>query len=162
MMQKYIALLAAVPVVVGLGSAVAVAQVSNDNADDLGRGPRFEERRERWIEALDLTEAQQAEIQAIQEQSREANADLVEQLEQEREVMRSLFIDDASVDQIRQQHDRIQQLQQQLGDAMLEVRLDIREVLTDEQRDDLAELMPDRPLRGDGFNGRHDGRPRNR
>ncbi|MEM7770642.1 MAG: Spy/CpxP family protein refolding chaperone [Cyanobacteria bacterium P01_E01_bin.6] len=155
MKQKYLALLATIPVLIGVGSLAAFAQVRGDDAGEFDRRGRFEERHEQMAEALDLTDDQQAEIQAIREQARTENDGLRQQMEQARESMRSLFEADASADQIRQQHDQIQQLHQQLGDAMLDVRLEIRDVLTAEQRSQLAELMPERPSRGEG--GRHHG-----
>ncbi|MEB3212750.1 MAG: Spy/CpxP family protein refolding chaperone [Leptolyngbyaceae bacterium] len=153
MKQKYLALLATLPVLIGVSSLAAVAQVRGENDGWGDRPPRFEERREQWIEQLDLTEAQQAEIQAIREQASTENEGLRQELEEAHATMRSLMESNASADQIRQQHDQIQQLHQQLGDAMLDVRLDIREVLTEEQRSQLAELLPDRPFRGGG--GQH-------
>ena len=158
MKRKHMALLAIVPLVIGVGGATAVAQVDGNEAGDFRRQGQFEERRERWIEVLDLTEEQQIEIQAIREQARTSNAPLREQLEQARDTMRSLLAEDASNSQIRQQHDQVQQLQQQLGDAMLDFRLAIRDVLTEEQRTQLAELMPEHPHRGGGVHSRHGGR----
>ena len=92
MKRKHMALLAIVPLVIGVGGATAVAQVDGNEAGDFRRQGQFEERRERWIEVLDLTEEQQIEIQAIREQARTSNAPLREQLEQARDTMRTLVI----------------------------------------------------------------------
>jgi Spy/CpxP family protein refolding chaperone len=151
MKQTSIALLATLPVLIGISSLAAVAQVGGTNEGSVDRRVRFEERRERILEQLDLTEAQQADIQAIRDQARAEHDGLRQQLERERATMRSLMEGNATADQIRQQHDLIQQLHQQLGDAMLDTRLEIREVLTEEQRAQFVERMPGRLFDGGGW-----------
>ncbi|MEL6319329.1 MAG: Spy/CpxP family protein refolding chaperone [Cyanobacteria bacterium J06626_14] len=159
MKQKYLALIATIPVLIGVSSLAAVAQMRGDGDGNIDRRARFEERRNEVFQQLNLTDAQQVDIQAIREQARADNEGLRQELEQARTAMRSLLEADASADQIRQQHDQIQQLQQQLGDAMLDVRLEIRDVLTEEQRSQLAELIPDGSFHSGRGQHRRGGRP---
>jgi len=63
--------------------------------------------------------------------------------------MRSLMASDASSEQLREQHQKIRDLHQQMGDQRFETMLQIREVLTPEQRQQMQQLMEqNRPERG--------------
>ena len=64
-----------------------------------------------------------------------------EELQQARDQMRSLMVADTNSDELRQQHQQIQTLHQQLGTQRFETMLQVREVLTPEQRSQMAELM---------------------
>ena len=105
-----------------------------------GRGYRGE-RIKKLTEKLDLTDEQSAQIEAIHDKYRAANEENYQQLQQAREEMRSLLTSDANPNQLRQQHQEMQSLRQQLGNSHFETMLEIREVLTSEQRQELAEMM---------------------
>lgn len=98
-------------------------------------------------EQLELSTEQTQQIETIQQQSKSATEALRQQLRENHQQMQSLIASDASDDELRQQHDRIQALRQQLNDSRFETRLQIREVLTPEQRNRLAELMQQRSER---------------
>lgn len=149
-------LLVTIPLMIGLGGTAAYAQLGPTG--EMGNGPQrgaFEEGRgafiERMADELNLSEAQRAEIRAIHEQARTENQEVVQQLRNEMDTMRSLMASDASADQLRQQHNRVQQLQEQVSDQMFETRLAIREVLTPEQRAQISEMRPQRFHDGRGF-----------
>lgn len=130
-----------------------VAQRSSEPSDDRSWGPR----EGRWIEELDLSPEQSERIQAIREESRQAMEPLREQLRQAREQLQSQIASGDSTDQLRQQHEQVQTLHQQLGDQRFETMLAIRQVLTPEQRAQMAELMEQQRGqggRGRGFGGR--------
>ncbi|VEP13046.1 P pilus assembly/Cpx signaling pathway, periplasmic inhibitor/zinc-resistance associated protein (fragment) [Hyella patelloides LEGE 07179] len=102
------------------------------------------------LQQLDLTSEQSQQIEAIREQSRTENDTLYQEMQANRSQMRShraspwarsLFTDDASSEQLRQQHQKIPDLSQQLGDRRFEMMLQVREVLTPEQRTQMATLM---------------------
>ncbi|GAB4547103.1 MAG: hypothetical protein Tsb0014_41700 [Pleurocapsa sp.] len=103
---------------------------------------------ERLLDQLDLTSEQSEEIAAIQEDFRSQNESLYEEMQANRQEMRSLFTNDASVEQLRQQHQTMQTLHQQLGNNRFETMLQVREILTPEQRDQMAELMEQHQGRG--------------
>lgn len=117
--------LASVTVFLPLTGAIALAH------------PRF-----RALEQLDLTPDQQEQVQAIREQARTETEDQRQQLRESRQQLRSLLASDASRDQLQQQHREIQQLHQELASERFEAMLDVREVLTPEQREQLAEMRP--------------------
>lgn len=155
MKLRHTLFLAAVPVLLSVGATAALAQElqSNDVPTVAQRGSRGD-RAEKLIEQLDLSEEQAEQIRAIREQSRAANQDLFEQSQQAREQMRSLLANGASNAELEQQHERMQALHQQMGDRRFQTMLQIREVLTPEQQQQLAELMEQRH---EQFGGRRGG-----
>ncbi|MEI2418634.1 hypothetical protein V6O07_00005, partial [Arthrospira platensis SPKY2] len=65
----------------------------------------------------------------------------------------SLQQSNASPEQLRQQRQRIQELSRALSDQRFETMLEMREVLTPEQRSQLQERMGERPGCGGGPGG---------
>lgn len=116
------------------------------NKGDVGRGI------ERLTQKLDLTPEQSEQIEAITTQSKTDSQALFEQMQTSRQEMQSLLASDASPEQLRQQHQSVQNLQEQLSNNRFETMLQIREVLTPEQRTQMAELMQQR--RGSRFSHR--------
>ena len=100
-----------------------------------------EKRMTRLLQELDLTTEQSQQIETIQQQSETATKDLKEQMRSQHETMKSLLASDADTEQIREQHQAAQGVRQQLGDNRFETMLQIREVLTREQRAEMAELI---------------------
>ena len=106
------------------------------------RGRRYQgDRIKKFTEKLDLTDEQSTQIEAIQKKYRAANEGNYQQLQQAREEMRSLLTSNASPNQLRQKHQEIQNLRQQLGDSHFESMLEVREILTAEQRQKMADMM---------------------
>lgn len=101
------------------------------------------------IQQLDLTPEQSEQIRAIAEQSKTESQPLRQQLETNRQEMGSLLASNASPEELRTNHQNLQNLHQELGNNRFETMLEIREVLTPEQRTQMAELMEQR--RGRGF-----------
>jgi len=115
-----------------------------------GRGDRGQ-KMERMLEQLDLTSEQSEQIETIQERSQTASAGLREQLQTQRQSMKSLLASDAAIEEIREQHQEAQNLHQQLDNNRFETMLEIREVLTSEQRAEMAEAIESRQgRRSDG------------
>lgn len=99
---------------------------------------------DKLTEQLDLSPEQSEQIEAIREQSQTDSQALVEQLQTNRQQMQSFLTSDADPEQLRANHQDGQNLRQQLSDIRLETMLEIREVLTPEQRTQMAELMAQR------------------
>ena len=93
------------------------------------------------LEQLNLTPEQSQKIDAIHEQFHSDKESLFEEMRTNHQEMRSLFASDASSQELRKQHQKIQDLHQQLGNNRFETMLQVREILTPEQRSQLAELM---------------------
>ncbi len=109
---------------------------------------------ERWGKELNLTTEQQAQIKTIRDQEKTASESLRQQMRTAREQLGTLMAGNASDAQLRQQHDQVRQLGQQLGDRRFDTMLKIRNVLTPEQRTKAAELM--KQHKGRGRNGDRD------
>ena len=129
-----------------MGSPMEWSQARNKG--DMGRGI------ERLTQELDLTPEQSEQIEAITTQSKTDSQALFEQMQTSRQEMQSLLVSDASPEQLREQHQSVQNLQEQLSNDRFETMLEIREVLTPEQRTQMAELMQQR--RGSRFSHRSD------
>jgi len=98
-------------------------------------------RMDKVLQQLDLTPEQSEQIEAIKEQSKTRMEDLKQQMRSQREQMKSLLANDADAEEIRTQHQEAQDLHQQAANNRFETMLEIREVLTSEQRAKIAELM---------------------
>ena len=99
------------------------------------------ERMEKLLQQLDLTSEQSQKIQAIREESQTEKEALYQEMKTNHEQMRSLFSSNADSEQLRQQHQKNQDLYQQIGNNRFEMMLQVREVLTLEQRNQISELM---------------------
>ena len=102
-----------------------------------GRGDRMT----RLLEQLDLTPEQSEQIETIRQQSQADTETLRQEFQQAHAQMRSLLAGNANSDELRQQHQQIQTLHQQLGNQRFETMLQVREILTPEQRSQMAELI---------------------
>lgn len=58
--------------------------------------------------------------------------------------MQSLWANNASNGELRQQYHQMQRLRQKMGDRRFEAMLEMREVLTSEQRTKMAQLIKER------------------
>ncbi len=155
MNQKTFSALTAALLILPLGTTYAATLNQDNNAQESmttmrkiaqnhdkheKRGDRGE-RMDKLLEQLDLTPEQSQKIEAIQNQSKTDTEALRSQMETQHQEMRSLLASDASTEQLRQQHQQVEKLHQQLDNNRFETMLRIREVLTSEQRAKIAELM---------------------
>ncbi|MDJ0577456.1 MAG: Spy/CpxP family protein refolding chaperone [Xenococcaceae cyanobacterium MO_234.B1] len=160
MKLRTISTLAALSLAIPLGSYAIKSQAQTDytfsetnttimsqrpsEAGPYRRGKDKGQRIERMIQQLDLTPEQTEQINAIREESRSENEALKQEIRSNRQQMQSLLASDASSNELRQQHQQMQRLHQQMGDRRFETMLQIREVLTPEQRAKMAELISNR------------------
>ncbi|NEO33536.1 MAG: Spy/CpxP family protein refolding chaperone [Symploca sp. SIO3C6] len=143
---RHVLLLATAPLLVATNGTFALAQtqpaipeITAQRPPDFGERGKFS-REPRWLQELDLSAEQSERIQAIREQSRQEMESRYQQMQEAREQMQSLMTGNASREQLRQQHQRLQNLRQELGNQRFETMLDIREILTPQQRVQMAEL----------------------
>ncbi len=106
-----------------------------------GRNWHRGQKMERLLQQLDLTPEQSQQIEAIQADSETTAQELRQQIQTQHQQMRSLMTSDATTDELRAQYQQAQDLHQQMGNNRFETMLQIREVLTPEQRAEIAELM---------------------
>jgi Spy/CpxP family protein refolding chaperone len=109
--------------------------------------------RKGWLQELNLTSQQLAQIEQIRNQSKQQNSSARQALRQAQQELVTLLGGNASKEQLRSKYNQIRGLRQQLADAEFENTLAIRDVLTLEQRQKFIELMfkrrrPDSPASG--------------
>ena len=147
MNSKIFSLLAAGLLIFPLGASaidlaepgVQIAQQENEGR----RGKRGGKRGgfKKVLEQLNLSSEQSTQIEAIHNSKKQESETLREQVKAQKEAMRDLFASDASDSELQQQHQEIQNLKQQIGTNRFEGMLEIRAVLTPEQKAQLTELM---------------------
>lgn len=127
-------------------------------AQRFGNGPGFRGgRRQRRggdvMEAIDITEDQKTELKSIRSQYQPRIEQTEDALSTAYQTLREMMIDNTSSGELRRQYEQAQGLLQEMSDLRFESMLEMRDVLTPEQREEFAELMEER--RGDrGFRGR--------
>lgn len=111
------------------------------------------QRKENWLQDLNLSKEQIQKIQAIRRQYQDRLTQQRQSVKQAQQELKALMASgDASSEQIRQKFNQVQTLQQTLADTRMESMLAIRTVLTTDQRQKMTELMrqPGKPRRGRG------------
>lgn len=125
-------------------SSGKIAQASSD-APRFKMGRRGKGGMKKIFQQLNLSSEQQERIKAIRQESKESNSSLHQEMMQAKEEMNKLMATSNTSDsELRQQHEKIQSLKQQLGNKRFETMLKIRQVLTPEQRTKMAELTQQR------------------
>lgn len=94
-----------------------------------------------WLRSLDLSDQQMEQIRTIYQQSRRDTSSLRQQLRESRERMYSMLTTDVDSDQIVQIHQQVQTLQQELENQRFAAMLEVRDVLTPEQRVRVADSL---------------------
>ena len=124
--------------------------------DELFAQRRRGRRRGDFMAALNLTEAQENQLQRIREQYQPRLIDKREELFNARQMLGDMMVqDNVSNRDLRRQHDKILTLRDEIGNLRFESMLEMRNVLTPEQREEFAELMEERrENRGPGRRGR--------
>jgi periplasmic protein CpxP/Spy len=110
--------------------------------------PRSGERRARradnLLEQLNLTDAQKRQIAAIRQKYQGQMKQLREGLRSDRQELESLMAGNATDGQIRAKHQEIERSRQKLSDLRFQSLLEMRQVLTPDQRSKFARLMQER------------------
>ncbi|NJL90590.1 MAG: Spy/CpxP family protein refolding chaperone [Coleofasciculaceae cyanobacterium SM2_1_6] len=98
---------------------------------------------DRITRELNLTPAQVSRSQEIRQQYANQIEPLETQIRQIREELRTLLGSSTSTEaQIRQKHQEVQQLRQQIGNLRFDGQLAFRQILTPEQIQTLGQRMP--------------------
>ena len=140
--------------VLSLASTVTVAKSNSSNESQLSAptenllvqnsSRRRGRRGGRIIEELNLTSEQQEQLRGIRSQQREQLQALREQVRDSRQKMNEMIGGTATEEEIRAQHNKIRQLHQQIEEIRFESLLEMREVLTPQQRSQFTQLMEQR------------------
>ncbi|ELR98847.1 Spy/CpxP family protein refolding chaperone [Gloeocapsa sp. PCC 73106] len=96
------------------------------------------------LEELGLTQEQKQDIAGIQQKYSQDLAQGHQELHSAYEELRQMMIGMESEAAIRDKHQEIGIMRQHVADLRLETMLELREVLTPDQRQELADLMEER------------------
>jgi Spy/CpxP family protein refolding chaperone len=96
------------------------------------------------IEQLDLTDEQRQKIAMVRQKYKQPIAQLRQNLSSTQRELAQMMAGVDSVPTIRRKHGEVIQLQQKMGNLSLASMLEIRQVLTPEQRQQLVQIMQSR------------------
>ncbi len=99
--------------------------------DDAGPGPRM-------LDLLDLSSEQKDQLKAIRRANRDNRNQIQDRIEDARDHLQNLMQSDASEDELRAAHKKVQEAMQAAGNDRFEQMLKIRAILTPEQRKELG------------------------
>ncbi len=116
----------------GILMAVCLSLMIGSTA--LGHKDGDGDRKSRWTEKLDLTEAQQAELDKIKESHGTKMKEKRKAMKEAKRKLGEALKTDASEDMLWAQFKQLQQLKSDFGTARFEKILAIRKILTPEQR----------------------------
>ena len=98
----------------------------------------------RLLEQLNLTAEQKEEIEQIRQKYQQQITQTRSTLRAERDKLREMMTGNESTENLRSQHDNILNLDRQLRNLHFETMLEMREVLTLEQRQEFASIMDEK------------------
>ena len=142
---------AIVALLIALGGAIALRESHQADAntepsllmaDPSAQDAPFPQKRGMgWLRDLDLEPAQMQKIQAIRRQSRGQIDRQRQEIQQTQQELRSLMASDASTGQIREKYLQVKRVREKLADTQFNSLLEMRQVLTPDQRQKFAERM---------------------
>jgi|JI81BgreenRNA_FD_contig_111_519349_length_3664_multi_6_in_0_out_0_4 periplasmic protein CpxP/Spy len=134
-----------------LGSTAAFAapspkQSHNQYSDAIAQqqGAKPQKGQDNLFQQLNLTPEQKAKIESIRAQSKDQLTNQRKAFQQAQQELRTLMASNADPNQIRDKHNQVMAMKQQLDNLQFESRLAMRDVLTPEQRTQLDQLMKQR------------------
>ncbi|MFB8793173.1 MAG: Spy/CpxP family protein refolding chaperone [Microcoleus sp.] len=96
------------------------------------------------FDKLNLSADQKQKMQAVRDQYKDQISQRMQAVRQARQELKTMMAGTANASQMRDKHRQIMGLRQQLEDVQFESTLAMRELLTSEQRSQLAQLMQQR------------------
>ncbi|MBD1838093.1 Spy/CpxP family protein refolding chaperone [Coleofasciculus sp. FACHB-501] len=134
--------------ILSVGSAVALADPNPQSSQTIAQnspGARPQRgNKDGLLQQLNLTQQQMQQMQAIRQKYRTQIAPRQQALRQARQELATLMNSTASASQIRSKNQQVEELQQQLQKLRFESMLEMREVMTPEQRAKFVQLMQQR------------------
>ncbi|BAQ63813.1 hypothetical protein GM3709_578 [Geminocystis sp. NIES-3709] len=96
------------------------------------------------LEKLNLSTEQQQQMQSIRTKYQPQMETLKQQMRTEKDKLRQMMTNNDSQNNLRSQHSKITSLSQQMGDLRFQSMLEMREVLTPEQRQQWNQMMEEK------------------
>lgn len=101
---------------------------------------------EQLLDALNTSPEQKQKIQSIRQEYQEKLRQQQEQLRVIQQELSQLMATNAPENQLREKHNQFMKVREDIGEAQFDMMLKMREVLTPEQRSQLAEIVQQRRL----------------
>ncbi|MFP4133375.1 MAG: Spy/CpxP family protein refolding chaperone [Halothece sp.] len=120
---------------------VLTAQFSGN---DFGFRQGHQRRETNLLDNLNLSEEQKNQLQTIRTDYQPRMIEQREQMAQANQTLREMMHNNPSTEELRNQHEQVQGLRQEMANLRFERMLEMREVLNPEQREQFAELMQER------------------
>ena len=131
-----------------LGSATAATAVSNpvepQTITQNQRPNRPGGKEGGMFDQLNLTADQKQKMQAVRDRYKDQVSQRMQAVRQARQELETMMAGTANASEMREKHRQIMGLRQQLEEVQFESTLAMREVLTPEQRSQLAQMMQQR------------------
>lgn len=139
-----------------LSTGVSSAEPLNRNFEP-GTNPRFGQMAQNrgarrggpeagghFLQQLNLSSEQQQQIQGIRDKYKGQMDEQRDAMQAARQQLGNLMASDASVEQLRAQHNEVMRLQQNMANLRFESMLETRQILTPEQRQELSDMVQER------------------
>lgn len=131
-----------------LGSTVALADANNQFNRKVAQTQSSQKtganNQAQFMQELGLSLQEVDQIRAIRKKYRGQITQQRQELKQAQANLENMIASTASTDEIRQKHSQIQSLRQQLEEAQFNSLLEMREVMSPEQRSKYVQLMQSR------------------
>ncbi|NEP47747.1 MAG: periplasmic heavy metal sensor [Moorea sp. SIO3C2] len=125
-------------------SAVANSNPVTSQLIPSPEGQQHPKSKHRLMRQLKLDQVQRQQLKAIKVEYEESIIDLRQEVSQAKQTLSELMVGTADRQTIRTQYQQVQLLNQQLGKLHFESMLQMREVMTPEQRIQFAQFMRQR------------------
>ncbi len=159
MISKEFALIVTV-LTLGIGGTMALANSAQETpssvllsetrilAQEEQDKPRRRERAEQFQQRLNLSDEQMRQLSAIRQKYRPQLETVKEQMLTKSQELSQMMQGNTSENDLRRKHQEIVNLRQQMGKLRFESMLEMRNVLTTEQRQKFAQFLQQRRQRG--------------
>lgn len=107
----------------------------------------------KWMAALNLTDAQKTKMKELRKRNKDSVKALRDAMHAKHEALKALLVGDASIDKIRAAHSDVQDTRRKLDDLQFDAMLEIRTLMTPEQRKQFGNAMEQGPGGPDGPSG---------
>ncbi len=117
-------------------------------AQEQGIEPRRRDRAEQFQQRLNLSDEQMQQLRNIRKKYRPQMEQLKTQMRTQGQELSRMMQGNTSESDLRRKHQAIVNLRQKMGDIRFESMLEMRQVLTTEQRQQFAQFLQQRRQRG--------------
>jgi len=134
--HKLFSLLTTTALMLGFSTPIWVGSIEPSQAQRFENMPQGE-----VLKKLNLSDTQMQQLKAIRDRNKDTLKSSTQQLRQASQDIQNLLAGTASTEQIRSKFNQVQNLKQQVAKLQFEQMLAMREILTPQQRTQLAQTM---------------------